>query len=237
MLMAEWFQQLGDQFMKTFVEGERWHLFWQGFGNTILISLFAVVIGVIIGLLVGVVRVYHNQTGKWKVPNAVCRAYVSVIRGTPMILQLMIWYYIIFASLNRDYVLFVAVLGFGLNSGAYVSEIIRGGIQSIDVGQMEAGRSLGLSQVQTMRFIILPQAVKNSLPALGNEFIVLLKETSVAGTITVIDLTQAANLVRANTYEPFFPLIAVAVVYWVLVTGLSALLKRAERRMAKSVRG
>ena len=222
--------------MATFVEAARWKMFLQGFGNTLLISLFAVLIGVIIGLLVGIVRVYHNQTGGWKILDAICRAYVSVIRGTPMILQLMIWYYLIFASLDRDYVLFVAILGFGLNSGAYVSEIIRGGIQSIDVGQSEAGRSLGLSQVQTMRFIILPQAIKNSLPALGNEFIVLLKETSVAGTITVIDMTQAANLVRANTYDAFFPLIAVALVYWVLVTGLSALLKRAERRMAKSDR-
>lgn len=234
--MAAWFQNLAERFLATFVEADRWKMFLQGFGNTLLISLFAVLIGVIIGLLVGIVRVYHNQTGGWKILDGICRAYVSVIRGTPMILQLMIWYYLIFASLDRDYVLFVAILGFGLNSGAYVSEIIRGGIQSIDVGQSEAGRSLGLSQVQTMLFIILPQAIKNSLPALGNEFIVLLKETSVAGTITVIDMTQAANLVRANTYDAFFPLIAVALVYWVLVTGLSALLKRAERRMAKSDR-
>ena len=235
--MVAWFQDLWARFLKTFVEADRWKLFVEGFGNTILIALFAVLIGVIIGLLVGVVRVYHHQTGKWKIPDVICRAYVSIIRGTPTLLQLMIWYYLVFASLSRDYVLFIAVFGFGLNSGAYVSEIIRGGIQSVDLGQTEAGRSLGLSQWQTMRLIVLPQAVKHSLPALGNEFIVLLKETSVAGTITVLDLTQAANQVRSNTYDAFFPLIAVAVVYWILVTGLSALLRKAERRMAKSDRG
>lgn len=235
--MMAFFQNMADRFYATFIVEDRWISFAQGLGNTILIALFAVLIGVIIGILIGVVRVYHNQTGKWKIADAICRAYVSIIRGTPVILQLMILYYIIFASLSRDYVIFVAVLGFGLNSGAYVSEIIRGGIQSIDFGQTEAGRSLGLNQVQTMRYIVLPQAIKNALPALGNEFIVLLKETSVAGTITVLDMTRAADLVRSRTLDAFFPLISVAIIYWVLVTGLSALLKRAERRLAKSDRG
>ena len=138
--MMAFFQNMADRFYATFIVEDRWISFAQGLGNTILIALFAVLIGVIIGILIGVVRVYHNQTGKWKIADAICRAYVSIIRGTPVILQLMILYYIIFASLSRDYVIFVAVLGFGLNSGAYVSEIIRGGIQSIDFGQTEAGR-------------------------------------------------------------------------------------------------
>lgn len=230
------FVSVGDRFTATFITDGRWKSFAEGLGNTLIIALFATLMGVLIGTLIGIVRVYHNQTGKLKIPNAICRAYVSIIRGTPVIIQLMILYYLVFSSLSRDYVLVVAILGFGLNSGAYVSEIIRGGITSIDYGQTEAGRSLGLNQAQTMRHIILPQAIKNALPALGNEFIVLLKETSVAGYITVLDMTRAADIVRSRTFDAFFPLISVALIYWILVTGLSALLRMAERRMAKSDR-
>lgn len=227
---------MGDRFVATFITEDRWKSFAEGLGNTLIIALFATLIGVLIGVLVGIVRVYHNQTGKLKFFNALCNIYVSIIRGTPVLIQLMILYYLIFSSLSRDYVLIVAIIGFGLNSGAYVSEIIRGGIISIDFGQTEAGRSLGLNQAQTMRHIILPQAIKNALPALGNEFIVLLKETSVAGNIAVLEMTRAADLVRSRTFDAFFPLISVALIYWVLVTGLSALLRIAERRMAKSDR-
>lgn len=234
--VSTFFLSLGERFTLTFITDNRWKSFAEGLGNTLIIALFATLIGVLIGTLIGIVRVYHNQTRKLKVLDAICRAYVSIIRGTPVIIQLMILYYLVLASLSRDYVLVIAVLGFGLNSGAYVSEIIRGGITSIDFGQTEAGRSLGLNQAQTMRHIVLPQAIKNALPALGNEFIVLLKETSVAGYITVLDMTRAADIVRSRTFDAFFPLISVALIYWVLVTGLSALLRIAERRMAKSDR-
>lgn len=225
-----------SRFIATFITDNRWINFTLGLRNTLLIALFATLMGVMIGILVGIIRVYHAQTGKWTIADAIVRAYVSIIRGTPAIIQLMILYYVVFASWSRDLVLVIAIIGFGLNSGAYVSEIIRGGILSIDFGQTEAGRSLGLSQAQTMKSIILPQALKNALPALGNEFIVLLKETSVASVITVLDLTRAADVVRSRTYDPFFALIAVAIMYWLLVTGMTRLLSIAERRMAKSDR-
>jgi His/Glu/Gln/Arg/opine family amino acid ABC transporter permease subunit len=231
------FDGIVDQFYATFIKEERWKSFAEGLGNTLIIALIATIIGIIIGTLVGVIRVYHAQTGKLKIANAICRAYVSAIRGTPVIIQLMIWYYVIFVSFGKEYAVAIGALGFGINSGAYVSEIIRGGILSIDIGQTEAGRSLGFNQVQTMRYIVLPQALKNALPALGNEFVVLLKETSVIGYIAVTDLTRAADIVRSRTWDAFFPLISVAIIYWVLVTGLSALLRMAERRMAKSDRG
>ncbi len=234
--LVSFFLTIPESFSNTFIEENRWLSFLEGFLNTLIISGFATLIGAGIGILVGIVRVYHAQTKKLKFLNGLAGFYISVIRGTPIIIQLMLLYYVIFASLDRDYVLFIAILGFGINSGAYVAEIIRGGIVSIDYGQTEAGRSLGFNQGQTMRYIVLPQAIKNALPSLGNEFIVLLKETSVAGTITVLDMTRAADLVRSRTYDAFFPLIAVALIYWALVTGLSALLKRAERRMAKSDR-
>lgn len=230
------FDGLVEQFTKTFITDNRWELFLQGLGTTLVITLFATLLGVIIGLLIAIVKVSHAQTGKLKILNAICSAYTAVIRGTPVVVQLMIMYYVILVAIPDDFILITAILSFGINSGAYVSEIIRGGIQSIDRGQMEAGRSLGLTQAQTMKSIILPQAIKNILPALGNEFIALLKETSIVGYIPVVDLTRASDLVRSRTFEAFFPLISVAAIYFILVMGISRLIKIAERRLAKSDR-
>lgn len=230
------FDDLASSFYKTFIYEDRYLNFLQGLGNTLMITFFATIIGIFLGMIVAIVRVYHYQTGGMKIANAICSAYTAVIRGTPVMVQLMIMYFLVFASASTEMAPLVAVVSFGLNSGAYVSEIVRGGILGVDRGQMEAGRSLGLTQGQAMKSIVLPQAVKSILPALGNEFIVLLKETAIVGTIGVIDLTRAAELVRSRTFEAFFPLIAVAIIYFILVVGISALLKRAERRLAKSDR-
>lgn len=231
------FDDLVNSFNATFIEKDRYMMFVQGLGNTLLIALFAALIGIAIGLAIAIVKVYHAQTGHWKIANGVCTTYTAIIRGTPMVVQLMIMYYLVFASAPSEMAIPVAILSFGINSGAYVSEIVRGGILAVDRGQTEAGRSLGLTQGQTMKSIVLPQAVKSILPALGNEFITLLKETSVVGYIAIVDLTRAGDIVRSRTFDAFFSLIAVAIVYFILVMGLTWLLKKAERRLARSDRG
>ncbi len=230
------FDSLANNFYKTFIVEDRYLTFLQGLGNTLVIALFATILGIAIGLVIAIVKVYHAQSGHWKIANGVCSAYTAVIRGTPVLVQLLIMYYIVFASAPSEMAIPIAILSFGINSGAYVSEIVRGGILAVDRGQMEAGRSLGLTQGQTMKSIVLPQAIKSILPALGNEFITLLKETSVVGYIAVVDLTRAGDVVRSRTFEAFFSLISVAVVYFILVMGISWLLKKAERRLAKSDR-
>lgn len=223
-----------DKFYGTFIEDDRYQLFLTGLGHTLLIALIATIIGVVIGVLIAVCRVQHAQTGKLTILDLICRAYVAVVRGTPVVVQLMIMYYLILVNVNSA--VLVGSIAFGINSGAYVSEIVRAGINAIDPGQMEAGRSLGLSRAATMRHIILPQAIKNILPALGNEFIALLKETSVAGYVGIVDLTKASDIVRSRTFDPFFSLIAVAIIYFILVFGMSAILKHFEKRLAKSDR-
>ncbi len=227
-------EQFIRSFNKTFIVEGRYQLFLIGIKNTILIALFATIIGIIIGLMVAVIRYSAKNSKKLYLLDLICKVYVSVIRGTPVVVQLLIMYYTIFASM--DNVLFIAIMTFGINSGAYVAEIARAGIESVDKGQMEAGLSLGLSSSKTMFFIILPQAVKNILPALGNEFIALLKETSVAGFIPVIDLTNAGNIIRSRTYDPFFSLYSVAICYLIMVLGLGAVQKRLERRLSQSDR-
>ncbi len=227
-------EQFIRSFNKTFIVEGRYQLFLIGIKNTILIALFATIIGIIIGLMVAVIRYSAKNNKKLYLLDLICKVYVSVIRGTPVVVQLLIMYYTIFASM--DNVLFIAIMTFGINSGAYVAEIARAGIESVDKGQMEAGLSLGLSSSKTMFFIILPQAVKNILPALGNEFIALLKETSVAGFIPVIDLTNAGNIIRSRTYDPFFSLYSVAICYLIMVLGLGAVQKRLERRLSQSDR-
>ena len=231
------FDDLASNFYKTFIKDDRYMTFLSGLGNTLIIALFAALIGIAIGLVIAIVKVYHAQTGHWKIANGICATYTAVIRGTPMVVQLMIMYYLVFASAPGEMAIAVAILSFGINSGAYVSEIVRGGILAVDRGQTEAGRSLGLTQGQTMKSIVLPQAVKSILPALGNEFITLLKETSVVGYIAIVDLTRAGDIVRSRTFDAFFSLISVAVVYFILVMGLSCLLRKAERRLARSDRG
>lgn len=223
------------KFLQCFVEDNRYQYLLKGLGSTLLITLFAVLLGVALGFLVAIIRSTYDKTGKLKVLNFICNIYLTVIRGTPVMVQLLIMYYVIFATASVDKIL-VAVLSFGVNSGAYVAEIVRSGIMSIDQGQFEAGRSLGFSYPSTMVYIIMPQAFKNILPALANEFIVLLKETSICGYIGLMDLTRGGDIIRSVTYEAFLPLIAVALVYLCMVMILSALVKKLERRLRSSER-
>lgn len=222
--------KMKSSFHLNFIKESRYMYLVRGLGVTLSVSVVAILIGVALGFLIAIIRTTADQTGKLKVGNAICKLYLTVVRGTPVVVQLMIIYFVIFASLDISKV-FVAMVAFGLNSGAYVAEIVRGGIQSIDIGQMEAGRSLGLSYTQTMTHIIIPQAFKNVLPALGNEFIALLKETSVAGYIALQDLTKGADIIRSQTYDAFLPLIVVAMIYLGLVILFSRLLARLEKRL------
>ena len=223
-----------EKLIQNFIEEERYKMIFKGLGTTLLITLFAVLLGILLGFLVATIRSTYSKTGKLFILDRICWIYITDIRGTPMIVQLLIMYYVIFASYNSKVV--VAILAFGINSGAYVAEIVRSGIMSIDAGQFEAGRSLGFSYAQTMIYIIMPQAFKNILPALANEFIVLLKETSVCGYIGLMDLTRAGDIIRSRTYEAFLPLVAVAIIYLVMVAGLSYLVGLWERRLRASER-
>lgn len=236
---------ISASFVRTFITEDRWKQLLNGLGVTLEISFFAVLIGIVLGFVVAIVRSSHDKllggrkcktAGErmLKFFNGVCNVYITIIRGTPMVVQLMIMYYIVFAS-SRNGIL-AAILSFGINSGAYVAEIVRSGIMSLDQGQLEAGRSLGFSYGKTMIYIIIPQAFKNVLPALGNEFIVLLKETSVAGYVALKDITYVGNLIRSRTYEAFFPLITVAAIYLIIVMILSYGLKCLERRLRNSER-
>lgn len=224
-----------DAFYLNFIKDNRWKYLVNGLGVTLRVTLFAVLIGVAIGFVVAIIRSTHDKTGKLKILNFLANVYLTVIRGTPVVVQLLIIYFIIFGSVRIDKVL-VAVIAFAINSGAYVAEIVRSGIMSIDPGQMEAGRSLGFNYIQTMFYIIVPQAFKNVLPALGNEFIVLLKETSVAGYIALEDLTKGGDIIRSQTYSAFFPLLTVALIYLAIVMFLSFLLKKLERRLRNNER-
>lgn len=220
-----------DSFRQNFIDEDRWKYLANGLGTTLLITFFSVLIGIVLGFLVAIIRSTRLRTGKLAVADFICNIYLTVIRGTPVVVQLLIIYFVIFGSVNISKI-FVAILAFGINSGAYVAEIVRGGIMSIDNGQFEAGRSLGLNYAQTMRYIIIPQALKTVLPALANEAIVLLKETSVAGYIAIADLTKGGDIIRSQTFSPFLPLISVAVIYLVLVMFLSYLVSRLERRLS-----
>ena len=219
----------------NFIKDERWRYLTDGLQVTLEVTFFSVLIGIVIGFLVAVVRSTYDKTGKLKLLNAICKVYLTVIRGTPVLVQLMIIYFVVFGSVNISKVI-VAVISFGINSGAYVAEIFRSGIMSIDQGQFEAGRSLGFNYVQTMWYIIMPQALKNVLPALGNEFISLLKETSVGSYIALQDLTKGGDIIRSRTYDAFPPLIAVALIYLALVMLFSWLIQLLERRLRQSER-
>ena len=206
----------------------------KGFGNTILITILAVVIGIVLGFLIATIRATHDKRGGLNILNSICRVYLTVIRGTPSMLQLLIMFYIILVTVNNK--ILVAAIAFGLNSAAYVAEIVRSGIMSVDEGQFEAGRSLGLNYGQTMRLIIMPQAFKNVLPALANEFITLLKETSISGYIGIMDLTRGGDIIRSSPYAPFMPLIGVAIIYLVLVMILTAGVRKLEARLRTNER-
>ena len=220
-------------FYQNFIEDDRWRYIVGGLGNTLKITLFAVVIGIALGFLVAVIRSTYEKTHGLKLLNFLCRIYLTVIRGTPVLIQLLIIYFVVFGSVKIDKVL-VAVMAFGIISGAYVAEIFRSGIMSIDNGQFEAGRSLGFNYRQTMVYIVMPQAFKNVLPALCNEFIVLLKETSVAGYIAIQDLTKGADIIRSRTYSAFMPLIAAAIIYLVMVMIFTYFVQKLERRLRSS---
>ena len=226
-------QELKKEFILNFIEDNRWKYIVDGLKITLIVTIFAVLIGVLLGFLIAIVRTTHDKTGKLKILNAICKAYLTVIRGTPVVVQLMIIYFIIFGSVDISKVL-VAIIAFGINSGAYVAEIFRSGIMSIDNGQFEAGRSLGFNYAQTMMYIIMPQAFKNVLPTLCNEFISLLKETSVSGYIALQDLTKGGDIIRSRTYDAFMPLIAVALIYLAMVMIFTKLVSLLERRLRNS---
>ena len=226
-------QELKNEFILNFIEDNRWKYIVDGLKITLIVTIFAVLIGVLLGFLIAIVRTTHDKTGKLKILNVICRVYLTVIRGTPVVVQLMIIYFIIFGSVDISKVL-VAIIAFGINSGAYVAEIFRSGIMSIDNGQFEAGRSLGFNYAQTMMYIIMPQAFKNVLPTLCNEFISLLKETSVSGYIALQDLTKGGDIIRSRTYDAFMPLIAVALIYMAMVMIFTKLVSLLERRLRNS---
>lgn len=224
------------KFYTNFIAEQRWRYITEGLSTTFIVTICAAAIGVALGFIVAVVRSTADRRADKKGPaltcaDCLCRLYLTVIRGTPTMIQLLIMYYIIFTSPNVSK-RFVAILAFGINSGAYVAEIVRSGIMSVDAGQLEAGRSLGLTYMQTMVNIILPQAFRNILPALANEFITLLKETSICGYIALTDITHGANVIRSQTYEPLMPLLAAALIYLVIVSLLSMGVTRLERKLS-----
>ncbi len=230
--MQAWFEQTAKRFDMAFISGDRWLLYIKGLGVTLEIALFAAVLGLVIGTVVALMKLSTNKKGGKTIWTRLANVYIDIIRGTPSVLQLLIMWFIIMKG-NKNGVL-VAVLSFGINSGAYVAEIVRAGILAVDKGQTEAGRSLGLSKAQTMIYIVIPQAIKNVLPPIGNEFIVLLKETAIVGYVSLTDLTRAANQISSRTYDAFMPLIGAAVIYFVIIKILTVLLEKLERRLRKS---
>ena len=229
------FEELKSQFILNFITDDRWLSLLKGLVVTLEITFFAVILGFLLGFSVAVVRNIYDNTKRLKFLNFLCNIYLTVIRGTPVVVQLLIIYFVIFSSVRIDKS-FAAILAFGINSGAYQAEIFRSGINSVPKGQMEAGRSLGFSYPQTMITIIMPQAIKNILPTLANEFIVLMKETSVASYIALDDLTKAGDVIRSKTYSAMMPFLAVALLYLIMVMLFSYLVKLLERRLARSGR-
>ena len=241
-----WFLKMKNVFMLCFIDDNRWEWLVEGFINSIIITLLAIVIGLLFGIVLAAIRSSYDKNEEslklrggagyivLKILNAIAKVYITVIRGIPVVVQLMLWYFVILVSQDNDIV--IAIVAFGFNSAAYVAEIFRGGIMSIDNGQFEAGRSLGFNYVQTMLYIVLPQTIKATLPTLLNEIIALLKETSVAGYVGIMDLTKAGDLIRGRTFEAFMPLIAVAIIYLVTVIVLTKMFSIIERRLRKSER-
>ena len=226
-------ENLQRQFNRYFVDNGATEWWLTGLKTTLLVTVIALCIGVVLGLLIALIRSTHEQTGKLKLLNIVARVYLTIIRGTPSMIQILFFYSVIFATVNLNNIV-IGGIAFGINSGAYVAEIFRSGIMSVDKGQTEAGRSLGLNSAQTMRLIIIPQAFKNVLPALINEMIVLLKETAIIGYIGTIDITKAATLVQSRTYDALVPLLSAAIFYLILVMILTYFMGKLERRLRKS---
>lgn len=224
-----------DKLDSCFITGHRYQYLLKGLGNTLTITFFAIILSLALGTLIAIIRSTHARNGNHLILNALCQVYLTIVRGTPTMVQLLIIYYVVFASADVDKI-FVAIIAFGLNSAAYVAEVIRAGIMSVDVGQMEAGRSLGLSYSKTMRLVILPQAFKNVLPAIGNELITLLKETSISGYIGLVDLTKGSDIIRSITYDAMMPLGVVALIYLVIVIALYTGVQRLEKNLRKNER-
>ena len=242
--MEEWYNEMRRQFILNFINDNRWRFLLNGLWVTLRITFFALLIGLAIGVVVAIVRSTYDKTASVMKPgpgrfalgffNGVCKIYLTVIRGTPVVVQLLIFYFIVLVSIQSGE--FIGIIAFGINAGAYTAEIFRSGIMSIDSGQFEAGRSLGFNYMQTMQYIVIPQAFKNILPTLANEFIVLLKETAVVGYVAVQDLTKAGDIIRGRTFSPFMPLIAVALVYLTIVMFFTKLVGILERRLRSSER-
>ena len=239
--LIDWFIRLGPRLHAAFLEGDRWQLYLQGLLTTLELTVCALVAGVILGVVVAVIRTAHDQQrpGRRKnillgVCNVICKIYTTVIRGTPMLVQILIWGFVVFASSRNKFM--VGVVALGINSGDYVAEIVRGGLMSVDMGQTEAGRSLGLGYLDTMRFIVIPQAFKNILPALGNEFITLFKDTSLVNTIGLAELTYRASRIAGTTFDYMPPYIGIAIMYLIVVVILTWLQSKLERRLRQSDR-
>ncbi len=224
------FSSFYDKFHQAFIQADRYLLYLQGVQVTLIVAICAILLGTVMGVFLALMKLSKN-----KILRSVSFIYIDIIRGTPLMVQLLILYLVVFSSPNTSK-MFVSIIAFGLNSGAYIAEIIRAGINAVDHGQTEAGRSLGLNKTQTMLYIILPQAVKNILPTYANEFIVLIKETSIVGYIGLEDLTKMSSIITSRTYEAFFPLIIIAIIYYLLTTILSRLFSLMERRLSKSDR-
>lgn len=228
--MSELLNGIYDDFYKTVIFDERYKLILEGLKNTILIAIGALIVGILLGSIISIVKYTNKERGKFKLLSKIFDIYVNIIRGTPSALQLMIMYYVIFKTSTIDSVI-VGIIAFGINSSAYVAEILRSGFDSIDDGQVEAGLSLGLNFRQVLKYIIIPQAIKVSLPSMGNEFVTLIKETAIAGYIGIEDLTKASDIIASRTYDYFFPLVLVALIYLVLTSVISKLLKKMERKL------
>ena len=231
MLLAK---TLGEQFHDTLIKDNRYMLYLEGLGNTLITSLGAMMLGLLLGICIALVLYINKKFGSLKILKCICDVYIYIIRGTPVVLQLMIMYFIVLVFIPNGII--VAIITFGLNSAAYVAELFRGGLEAVDHGQLEAGLSLGLNNKQTLSKIILPQGLRTSLPSLCNEFIALIKETSVMGYIAILDVTFAANLIQSRTLNTFVPLIISAIIYLILVTLLTVLLRQVERRLSRGQR-
>ncbi len=227
------FDNFTQNFYNALIKGDRWTRYFSGLGNTLIISLGAIFVGVVIGIVIALVKYNNKKFGTFKVLNKIFDGYLAIFRGTPVYVQLLIMYFIVLVNIE---VMWVAIITFGINSGAYVAEIIRAGLEGVDDGQVEAGCSLGLSKIQVMTSIILPQAVRRALPPLCNEFIALIKETAIVGTVGVIDMTKVAAQIVARTYEPFIPYLTTAIMYLAIVLILTYLLKLLEKKLARSDR-
>lgn len=224
-------EKIQTDLYNSLIYQDRYEFILEGLKNTLVMALFATLIGIILGVIIAIIKDNNEKNGRFPILSFICNTYVNIIRGTPVLLQLMIIYYVIFKSIEINGVL-VGIIAFGINSAAYVSEIIKAGINSINKGQLEASRALGFNYSQSMRYVIMPQAIRNILPALGNEFITLLKETSVASYIGIVELTKASDIIASRTYDYFFPLIIIALIYLIMTLGLSKLVKLMERKLS-----